>query len=589
MDLPLLRIRRSLHMLDEEWRAAPPEAVTELDTLIRAFWGIQCLPPDNENSFFRIAGYHGEPFQGKGVKDGKWWGGYCNHGNVLFPTWHRAYLLRLEDALRSIPGCQNVTLPFWDECINLTTEVSILPGPPIPKPVVPTPYIPRILTIPRVLLKGENIEIPNPLYSYKLQKALDYQIEGANQRYSKPVDYETVRYPLSGLVGNPEDKKNTDIHNSNYEVASDRTTILNQNVRAWLEGTVEITDDGNPDTRVADTTSVYSRFLNCLKAPNYTVFSNTNSQSAWNKQPSILMAMSLESPHNAIHLAVGGFYQAGVYNADPILGANGDMGANEMAGFDPIFYFHHCFIDYVFWQWQKRHGLTEKGSLQIDYDIGTGDDKGAGTKVVPGDAGYPLGDDEPEGTKLTMDTPLYPYKTPQGAYYTSHDVTNIANLGYWYGIGSLDVPLERKPEIRPWIPLIGESGAVDRSIALKMLVTGINRADYPGSFVIRTFSMLPSGKEVEVGREPILSRWHVGNCANCRDKLEVESVVAIDHAMLGHLEKGIQDREIEFRVKIQKFDEILETQYPSRQRLDLPFAPPGGPPEPIIRKIILSS
>ena len=44
-----------------------------------------------------------------------YWGGYCNHGNVLFPTWHRAYLLRLEDALRSILGCADVTLPFWDE------------------------------------------------------------------------------------------------------------------------------------------------------------------------------------------------------------------------------------------------------------------------------------------------------------------------------------------------------------------------------------------------------------------------------------------------------------------------------------------
>ncbi|RPB20145.1 Di-copper centre-containing protein [Terfezia boudieri ATCC MYA-4762] len=596
MDLPRPRIRRSLHTLEDEWRAVPDGTVTELDTLIRAFWGIQNLPPDNENSFFRIAGYHGEPFQGKGVKEGKWWGGYCNHHNVLFPTWHRAYLLRLEDALRSIPGCQDVTLPFLDECLFLTArfsallgppdEVSILPGLPIPKPPVfpDGPYIPRILTMPTVLLKGENIEIPNPLYSYRLQKPLDYQIDGADQRYSKPVGYETVRYPLSGLVGNPEDKKKTVKHNEIYSAKS--TSTLNQNVGAWLEGRGVVLDDGNPGTeRPSDTTSVYSRFLNCLKAPNYTVFSNRKSETAWNNQPSRVMAMSLESPHDAIHLAVGGFYQAGVYNADPILGANGDMGANEMAGFDPIFYFHHCFIDYVFWQWQKRHGLTEKGSLQIDYDIGTGEAKGAGTKVVPGEAGYPLGDDEPEGTKLTMDTPLYPYKTPQGAYYTSHDVTNIADLGYEYGIGSLDVPLERKPEIRPWVPLIGESGAVDRSIALKMLVTGINRADYPGSFVIRTFSMLPSGKEVEVGREPILSRWHVGNCANCRDKLEAESVVAIDHAMLGHLEGGNQDREIEFRVKIQKFDEIFETQYPSRRRLDLPFAPPGGPPEPIIKSI----
>ena len=62
-----------------------------------------------------IGGYHGEPFRGAGWGNASYWGGYCNHGNVLFPTWHRAYLLRLEDALRSIPGCEDVTLPFWDE------------------------------------------------------------------------------------------------------------------------------------------------------------------------------------------------------------------------------------------------------------------------------------------------------------------------------------------------------------------------------------------------------------------------------------------------------------------------------------------
>lgn len=591
------RIRRSLHVLEKEWRDAPPDTETELDTLIRAFQGIQKLHPDKKNSFFRIGGYHGEPFRGKGAKDKEWWGGYCNHGNVLFPTWHRAYLLRLEDALRSIEGCQDVTLPFWDECLYLTSiiipistsDTEDLPTSPLPAPQEPTPYIPRILTMPTFQLAGETTPIRNPLYSYRLQKHLSDQIEGADQRYSKPLHYETVRYPLSGLVGNPEDKELTELHNSNYTVESERTEILNKNVEAWLLGTVKIEDDGNPDTDLpSDLTSVYSRFLNCLKAPNYTVFSNTSTQVAWNKQHSQDMVISLESPHNSIHLAVGGFYQDGKYNADPILGANGDMGANEMAGFDPIFFFHHCFIDYAFWQWQKRHGLTEKGSLQIDYDIGEGKDKGAGTKVVPGDAGYPLGDDD-AGKNLTMDTHLYPYKKADDTYYTSHDVTNIVDLGYEYDLGSLDEPLERRPEARPWIPLVGEPGPINRSIALKKLVTGINRADYPGSFVIRTYTTLPSGKEIEVGREPILSRWRVSNCANCRDKLEVESVVALDHVLLDLLKGSDKNREPEFRVKVYTFDQIRETQYPSSRRPDIPYAGPGGPSEPIIRDLVLSS
>jgi len=598
------RIRRSLYELEVEWRNGTSK---ELETLIRAFRGIQALPPDNENSFFRIGGYHGEPFRGKGATNSNWWGGYCNHANVLFPTWHRAYLLRLEDALRSIEGCGDVTLPFWDECFYINSHPQHFPLPasyttpeglrglptgPLPKPQDPISYIPSILTMPTIQLSGETKPTPNPLYSYRLQEAINEEIPDANKRYSKPIGYETVRYPLSGLVGTTEDAEESEIHNSKYETESERTGILNGNVLAWLTGTVEIEDDGNPDTRKpSDLTSVFGRFLKCLNAPNYTVFSNTSSQTAWNKDPahSEDIEMSLESPHNAIHLAVGGFYQNGVYNADPILGANGDMGANEMAGFDPIFYFHHCFIDYVFWQWQKRHGHTTKGSLQIDYDIGTGTDQGAGTRVVPGDAGYPVGDDEEPGTKLTMDTPLYPFKTAQGGIYTSLDVTDIRELGYEYGPGSLDQHLERKPERRPWIPLVGDAGPINRSIAFKKLVTAINRADYPGSFVIRTFTTLPSGKEVEVGREPILSRWHVSDCANCRDKLDVESVVGIDHATLGLLQGDNRNRVLEFRVEIHQPHKILRTEYPSKRvgkaPVGGPRGPEHGPPEPIIKDL----
>jgi tyrosinase len=49
----------------------------------------------------------------------------------------------------------------------------------------------------------------------------------------------------------------------------------------------------------------------------------------------------------------------------PFPDANGDMGDNETAGFDPIFFFHHCFIDYTFSVWQQIHGLTKRGDLTL--------------------------------------------------------------------------------------------------------------------------------------------------------------------------------------------------------------------------------
>lgn len=55
-------------------------------------------------SFFSVGGIHGLPFQTRdgatGSKpfdpNGNQWGGYCTHGSVLFPTWHRPYVMLYE-------------------------------------------------------------------------------------------------------------------------------------------------------------------------------------------------------------------------------------------------------------------------------------------------------------------------------------------------------------------------------------------------------------------------------------------------------------------------------------------------------------
>ncbi|KAH8805271.1 putative tyrosinase [Xylogone sp. PMI_703] len=495
------RIRRSLQEIQAKYDSG--EDKSELENLVRAFRGIQELDPSNPNSFFTIGGYHGLPFREEQPVDDPddWWGGYCNHGNVLFPTWHRAYLYNLEEALRSIPGCENVTLPFWDECLDYKTD---------------TP-IPSILTSPTFSLDGNDY---NPFYSYKLQEKLVHQVKGQNERYSKPVGYETVRYPQSGLVGNDEDKHATEIHNATYNDPVANAQLLNANVANWLSGTVEITPDGDDthdDSRMPDTYSVYSRFKLCLRAPDYTIFSNKTSQDNWIREnggdpDKDHYVVCLESPHNAIHLAVGGFYQKGQYNADNIPGANGDMGDNETAGFDPIFYFHHCFIDYVFWTWQKYHGSTKL--LVIDPN-------------APGSKSGEALPNIPLGTPLDINTPLYPFKKADGTLFTSADVTNIAEqLGYEYGVGSLDI---RYPE-----PSFGTPDTV--SIVKIKRIHNINRAQYPGSFVIRTFAIDSSGRKVEIGRDAILSRWNTAGCANCQDKLNAESYVPIDAIMLGALQ-----------------------------------------------------
>jgi len=175
-----VRVRHSLQYIQQLYDSG--EDRSKLENLVRAFRGIQALPPDNLKSFFYIGGLHGLPYRGPGETDPAWWGGYCWHDSALFPTWHRIYTLYLEDALRSIPGCQDVTLPFWDQLINLESPDE--------------PLIPSVLTSPTFVLDRKIID--NPLYSYKLQQGLVQKVEGTNHRYSKAEGYKTVRYPLSG-------------------------------------------------------------------------------------------------------------------------------------------------------------------------------------------------------------------------------------------------------------------------------------------------------------------------------------------------------------------------------------------------------
>lgn len=471
----------------------------ELDMLVRAWHGIQQLPPTSDRSFSTIGGYHGEPFRGAGWGNATYWGGYCNHGNVLFPAWHRAYLLNLENALRSVEGCADVTLPYWDE----TSETTLKNG------------IPSVLTCPRYTFADKE-EIPNPLYSYRLQNNIvDHRSTIPDANYSKPRGYETVRYPLSGLVGTDEDRKKTQEHNEKYlKDPALALCELNKNVKAWLNPKPE---HPNPAIRY----DVAKKYIDCLAAPNYTVFSNTTSSAAWadNNPP----VVPLESPHNSMHLAVGGFdVPKAPPNFSPIRGANGDMGENETASFDPIFYLHHCFVDLVFWRWQQIHDATTKLEIMGQYP-GTNsvDEQGATPGVLP-------------NTWLDVNSPLTPFTKPDRTPYTSADVADITALGYDYEYeGLLASPIEE----------LGPSPRTSRTI----YVNGIDRTRISGSFLISAFASV-GGESYHIGTEAVLSRRNVEGCANCQTHLRASAVFPLPDALLP--EQGMLTAESDLAVTV---------------------------------------
>ncbi len=474
-----LRIRRSIQDLQKDFDSGNKKP---LEDVMRAWKGIKELPPTDPNSFFVIGGYHGEPFRGAGWGNSQYWGGYCNHGNILFPTWHRAYLVRLEDALRSIEGCSDVTLPFWDEC----SADSLSGG------------IPAALTQKEFVLDGR--PIANPLRSFVLNHGIvDHLSPFPDADYSKPKGYETVRYPLSGLVG-PSDKAATDAHNAKFPNFDQNVKLLNDNIVNWLNATVIV--DGNP----IPGGHVKDKYTACLNAPNYTVFSNTTSSAQWFDDTGVNI-VPIESPHNSVHLAVGGFDLPKIFDASPIEGANGDMGENDTAGLDPIFFFHHCFVDRVFWLWQKKHGFTDKLEIIPQYP-GTNSVDNQGP--TPGTAA---------NSWLTLESPLDPFTRSEAGKQravTSLDCVNIeTQLGYTYGPGSLEESQE----------LVAAATAPGRTISVR----GINRSRIRGSFLISAFATV-DGKKQHVGTEAVLSRWHVDGCANCQTHLEARAAIST-HAL----------------------------------------------------------
>ena len=82
----------------------------ELHDLREALTAMYALAASDPNSFATLASFHGGPPVA-----------YCSHGSPGFFTWHRAYLMAFENALRVV-GCQ-VTLPYWDWSSGPTTGV----------------------------------------------------------------------------------------------------------------------------------------------------------------------------------------------------------------------------------------------------------------------------------------------------------------------------------------------------------------------------------------------------------------------------------------------------------------------------------
>ena len=164
----------------------PPDNINRLKTV-----AMFQTPQNNSTSHFSIGGIHGLPYvewEGAGgaqpVK-GSQWGGYCTHGCVLFPTWHRPYVALYEvsspsltfirhvninhiiqqvmqqhalqiantyqvDKQSWVTAAQNLRVPYWDWASN----------------TVPPPQVISMTTLNIVTPNGKTTSVANPLLQY---------------------------------------------------------------------------------------------------------------------------------------------------------------------------------------------------------------------------------------------------------------------------------------------------------------------------------------------------------------------------------------------------------------------------------------
>lgn len=282
---------------------------------------LAAMQADAENdviSHYQMAGIHGLPYvewDGSGGSKpvpGSGWSGYCTHGSVLFPTWHRPYVLLYEQVLQSHAvqiankyttsdkaqyqnAATNLRVPYWDWAAN----------------AVPPDEVIKKTSLSVTGPNGKPLTLnPNPLYGYNFK--------GGADKFPSPYSVwkKTLRH------------------------ATNDTASAVNNVQELISTLQAEQED--------ITTSTYNMLTRITTWPAFSNHTPGDGGSASN---------SLEAIHDGIHVDVGG---------------DGFMSDPAVAGHDPIFFLHHCNVDRMLALWQAINpgvnvtpGSSEDGNWTI--------------------------------------------------------------------------------------------------------------------------------------------------------------------------------------------------------------------------------
>ncbi|KAG9311889.1 common central domain of tyrosinase-domain-containing protein [Chiua virens] len=365
------------------------------------------------NSWWQIGAIHGLPYMPwSGDPNGPQtpdpnspWQGYCYHGSALFPTWHRALMLLVEQAVvreaikiasdleaqdpaarkeQWLQVAKELRFPFWDWTKAETADEGI----------------PRIFQEAETKIVnpgGSSVPVQNPLNHYRY---------AADPGVAQGAGYmgqwkRTYRWVDNG--DNPQ-----------KEMYDQAAKAFSQGMDLELEGS---TIPLKPVHWLRGKVAGLFQYPLTLQDPSYGpnmwgYFSNTNATEDQIYVPVQIALPSIEESHNMVHLDTGG---------------NGTMSLNEYAAFDPIFYLHHCNVDriYAFWEYVYPAYWIEDGW------------KNEQGEIVPFHIDANGNFQQDPSTSIGHTYPLVPFRMGDSNYWTSDNtrslwVTNPTKKFYTY-------------------------------------------------------------------------------------------------------------------------------------------------------------
>eukprot|EP00250_Pteridium_aquilinum_P020881 c24976_g3_i1 orf=749-2773(-) len=364
------------------------------DVFLLAFSAVQGLEANDRWSFYQIAGIHGyphAPFDGDegnwDPKNPEWWGGYCQHGSPLFPTWHRPYMMLLEQSIirqaklfadtlsqddekqAVLDIADKLRFPYWDWA-NQSTRVLGLPEV----------FTSTEISLSYAWQSFSTTSIPNPLKAFVLPENVGKPFSSSD--VFNPTAKPNYVIPSKGIPFTPQ----------NYPtVRHVDAAYMSQNDK------LNVTLMRNANTTLVEGVHAVFQHNQWLPFSNHYWSEETHGDGSQYGHYA-----SLELVHDYVHSTVGG--------------SGGHLTYPEIAAFDPIFFFHHSNVDRLFALWQYCYPTVwiPKKPLQLNNE---------GTYT-----------DKPD-SEANEFTPLTPFRlTNEGAkFLTSNDVRLVdADCGYTY-------------------------------------------------------------------------------------------------------------------------------------------------------------